>query len=162
MKARIYFLLFVSLISAALYLTWLNDQYWRDVIPQEFGLGATLHSNSDLQGIRESCGVHVFQLDDVTLNKVLSGGLGFVNTAQQARGYGDYYYRYGEWQPTPRQDWKRAENWSYELMCASMPAELQGIILDAGKQSGSYYSHGQEKVLMVLPKHKMIVFIHNG
>ncbi|HFD32918.1 MAG TPA: hypothetical protein ENJ28_09475 [Gammaproteobacteria bacterium] len=152
----------ITLALGACYLVWLNDRHWRDIIPIQFDLGSTLHSNSDLQGIREACGVHVFELKESTLNKIEIDGIKFLNTARQARGNKKFYYSYGEWKKTPRKDWERPENWAYELMCTNMPAKLQGIIIDSGRAKGSFYSHGQESVLMIIPDHKIIVLIHNG
>lgn len=159
---KVAFSILIIMALGIFYLVWLNDQYWRDTIPGEFNLGSTLHSNSDLQGITEACGVHVYELEESTLDKIKAKGIDFLNTVKQARGHSDYYYSYGEWQNTPRKDWKRPENWVYELMCASMPPKLQGIIIDGGKNPGSFYSHGQEKVLMVIPNHKIVVLMHNG
>lgn len=154
--------IFIILIVGVLYLIWLNDRHWRDVIPIQFDLGSTLHSNTDLQGLREACGVHVYELKDSTLHKIKNDGVNFLNTAREARGYSNFYYSYGEWMQTPRKDWKRPENWVYELMCANIPAKLQGIIIDSGRSQGSFYSQGQEKILMVIPSHKIIVLTNNG
>lgn len=155
-------LIFVALLLGIGYLYWLNDQSWRNSIPIELVLGSTLYSNSDQQGLRESCGVHVFELNKITIDQIEKEGISFLNTAKQARGYGNHYYSYGEWLQTPRKDWKRPENWSYELMCSNLSTELQGIIINSGKSEGSFYSHGQEKTLMVIPNHKLIVLTHNG
>ena len=125
-------------------------------------LGSTLYSNSDQQGLRESCGVHVFDLQKITIDKIENEGIHFLNTAKQARGHDDYYHAYGEWLQTPRTDWKRPENWTSELMCSNLSAELQGIIINSGKNKGSFYSHGQEKTLMVIPRHQLIILTHNG
>lgn len=154
--------IFIALLLGFGYLYWLNDQQWRKTIPNELILGSTKYSNSDLQGLRESCGVHVFELKQATINKIKNEGISFLNTAKQARGHDNYYYSYGEWLQTPRKDWKRPENWSYELMCSNLSPELQGIIINSGQSKGSFYSHGQEKNLMVIPKHKLIILTHNG
>lgn len=159
---KVSILILVVIIFGIGYLYWLNDQSWRSTIPIELGLGSTQYSNSDQQGLRESCGVHVFELKQITIDQIEKEGISFLNTAKQARGDSNYYYSYGEWLHTPRKDWKRPENWSYELMCSNLATELQGIIINSGKSEGSFYSHGQEKTLMVIPKHKLIVLTHNG
>ncbi len=154
--------IFTILLFGFGYLYCFNDQQWRKTIPNELILGSTKYSNSDLQGLRESCGVHVFELNQTTINQIKNEGTSFLNTAKQARGDDNYYYSYGEWLQTPRKDWKRPENWIYELMCSNLSSELQGIIINSGQSKGSFYSHGQEKTLMVIPKHKLIVLTHNG
>ncbi|WP_444923723.1 hypothetical protein ACJJH9_19295 [Microbulbifer sp. DLAB2-AF] len=152
----------IILFLGSCYLIWLDDKNWRDIIPIEFDLGSTLHSNSDLQGIREACGVHIYELEETTLDKIKAEVLEFLNTAKQARGHSRFYYSYGEWMHTPRKDWTRPENWAYELMCVKMPAKLQGIIIDSATAPGSFYSHGQEKVLMIILDQKILVLTHNG
>ena len=159
---KIAVLIFITLLFGLGYLYWLNDQLWRKIIPIELVLGSTEYSNSDQQGLTESCGVHVFELKQITINKINNEGLSFLNTAKQARGYEDYYNSYGEWFKTPRKDWKRPENWSSELMCSRLSTELQEILIKSGQGEGSFYSHGQEKTLMVIPKYKLIVLTHNG
>lgn len=159
---KISLLILTALLFGIAYLYCLSDQNWRNTIPIELVLGSTQYSNSDQQGLRESCGVHVFELKKITIDQIEKEGITFLNTAKQARGHDNYYYSYGEWIQTPRKDWKRPENWSYELMCSNLSAELQGIIINSGKSKGSFYSHGQEKTLMVIPNHKLIVLTHNG
>jgi len=135
---KIAVIILITFLFGLGYLYWLNYQLWRKTIPIELVLGSTEYSNSDLQGLRESCGVHVFELNQVTINKINNEGLTFLNTAKQARGYEDYYYSYGEWFKTPRKDWKRPENWSYELMCSSLSTELQEILIKSGQSEGSF------------------------
>ena len=121
-----------------------------------------MYSNSDQQGLRESCGVHVFELKKITISQIEKEGIFFLNTAKQARGHSNHYYSYGRWFKTPRKDWKRPENWSYELICSDLSAELQDILINGGKSEGSFYSFGQEKALMVIPKYKLLILTHNG
>ncbi len=60
-------------------------------------------------------------------------------------------------------DWRRSENWSYELLCGgSIDDYLYSEIVESGRTGGSYYSFKREAVLMVIPEKRLVVFSHNG
>jgi hypothetical protein len=64
---------------------------------------------------------------------------------------------------TPRDDWHRAEDWSYELLCGgSIGDSWYDEIVESGRTAGSYYSFKHEAVLMVIPEKRLVVFSHNG
>ena len=74
---KIFPLILIALLFGIGYLYWLNDQYWRNTIPIELILGSTQYNSSDQQGLRESCGVHVFELKKITIDQIKKKALAF-------------------------------------------------------------------------------------
>ena len=149
----------VALIGAR----YLFEDYWyRKAIPENIGLNYRI-SITSASGLREGCGTAVYRLDGKTAEAIKEQGVTFFEESVQARGHADRYYTYGEWMETPRDDWTRPENWSYELLCGgSVDDSLYDEIVESGRTSGSYYSFKDEAVLMVIPDKKLVVFSHNG
>jgi len=154
----------VGLIVVALIGAWyLFEDYWyRQAIPENIGLSYRISITSD-SGLREGCGTAVYKLAGKTAESIKEQGLKFFEESGQARGHSDRYYTYGEWMETPRGDWARSENWSYELVCGgSIGDSLYDDIVESGRTGGSYYSFMDEAVLMVIPDKKLVVFSFNG
>ncbi|WP_417547294.1 hypothetical protein [Marinobacter segnicrescens] len=154
----------IGLILFALIGAWyLFEDYWyRKAIPENIGLSYRISITSD-SGFREACGTAVYKLGGKTAEAIKELGVKFFEESGQARGHSDSYYTYGEWRETPRGDWTRSENWSYELLCGgSIGESLYDDIVESGRTSGSYYSFKREGVLMVIPDKKLVVFSHNG
>ncbi|MBU2712261.1 hypothetical protein, partial [Zooshikella harenae] len=74
----------------------------------------------------------------------------------------DYYHHYGDWLATPRKDWKRDEDILWDFCGGNLSESLQSLIIQRGKQEGSFYAFSQEAWLMIIPQEKLVVFSHNG
>lgn len=154
----------IGVIVIALIGAWylFEDFWYRKAIPEDIGLSYRISITSD-SGFREGCGTAVYKLGGKTAEAIKKQGVKFFEESDQARGHSDRYYTYGEWMETPRDDWTRSENWSYELLCGGgIGDSLYDDIVESGRTGGSYYSFKDEAVLMVIPDKKLVVFSHNG
>lgn len=154
----------IAVVVVSILVAWyLFEDYWyRQVIPENIGLSyrITITSNS---GFREGCGTAIYRLSNETAKAIQQKGLEYFTNSKQSRGYSDHYHKYGEWHETPRKDWKRPENWSFELLCGgAINDSLYKKIVESGQTYGSYYSLKPEAVLMVIPNMKLVVFAYNG
>ena len=134
-----------------------DDWHYRSYIPDNIAIGKTRFSNSDLLGVTEGCGVHVYQLLPRTKSKITTQGLSFFTDASGQMGNLN-------WQPTPRTDWQRSENWVYELQCirSPVPGNLMKLIMEGARTPGGYYAATPERQWMILPKQNLVVFSHRG
>ncbi|WP_288132458.1 hypothetical protein [Microbulbifer sp.] len=145
------------------YIYWLNDQHNRKLVPAQLILKGTRYSNNDSLGLRESCGVHVYDLDPVMMERIKNEGIKFFRGVTQSRGHSDFHHKFGDWQNGPRKDWKKSEIWVSEVLdCSNMNRELEETVIKVGLSQSSYYSLGYEKVIMVSPDHGLVVLTHNG
>ncbi|WP_157365452.1 hypothetical protein [Zooshikella ganghwensis] len=140
---------------------WLYLDYWyRQAVPINIGLGSSISIVTD-SGVLSGCGIAVYELDEKTYDKINKEGINFFSSSMQARGHNDSYYAYSEWKETPREDWKRPENWSYQLLCGGDISEkLFNKILHGGQSAGSFYSSKTAAHLMVLPNERLVVFTY--
>jgi hypothetical protein len=154
----------IVLVVVAIFVAWyfFEDYWFRQIIPENIDLSYRITITSS-SGIREGCGTAIYRLSDQTAKSIQEMGLEYFSNSKQSRGYADTYHKYGEWQETPRKDWKRSENWSYELLCGgAIKKSLYKKIVDSGQIHGSYYSFTPEAVLMVIPSKNLVVFSYNG
>ena len=161
---KIVFGFILSLVLVGyLYFQWAESRYFVKTIPTQLEIESTRHSNSESDFIREACGVHIYVLTEETIQEINKLGLDFFKNVNQGRGFKrDYYYTYGEWQKTPRHDWKRSENY-YELYdCGKLSGKLLETVVNGGTKLGSFYTMGNEKSLMVIPSKQLLVLVHNG
>lgn len=114
---------------------------------------------SDTGGIRESCGVAVFRLSMATRERLMSAGLSALKTARQARASSTAYYRYREWRPTPAQE---PVDGAVGIACGELDGALDRQIAAGLRDSGGFFSHKPEALLLVLPKQGLIVFAYEG
>ena len=154
-----------KVITTILLLFWLlavgifvaDDWHYRSYIPDSIAIGKTRYSNSDLLGLTEGCGVHVYQLLPRTKTKISNQGLSFFTDNPDQMGN-------LHWQTTPRADWQRPENWVYELQCirSPVPGNLMKLIMEGARNPGGYYAATPERQWMVLPAQNLVVFSHQG
>lgn len=138
----------------------LEWEHFRQVLPQRIE-PAGLVLIDGISGLREGCGVAVWQLDKGSADGLRREGLAYLHGARQARGYSDDYYRYGAWQATPLPEALGTDGW-LPLGCADPGTELEARILRAAQGSSGFYSKKSEGVLLVLPEQRLIVFGYNG
>ncbi len=139
-----------------------EDFWYRRYIPENIGLNYHISIKSSA-GFREGCGTAVYRMNRETAEAIKEQGIKFFAGAGQDKGRPGGYHVYGKWMQTPRDDWHRAENWSYELLCGgSIGDSLYDEIVESGRTAGSYYSYKHEAVLMVMPEKRLVVFSHNG
>lgn len=137
-----------------------EDYWYRQPIPTNLGLTHKIEITSQSAGIK-GCGTAIYKLSEETYNNIQAKGLSYLNSDLQPRKNSKNHYQ--EWRETPRPDWTREENWSFELQCGgNLPPDLYSSILESAKSTGSYYTIKHEAVLMVLPEKRLVVFSHNG
>lgn len=138
------------------------DYWYRQAIPDNIGLArrVSIVTNS---GIFSGCGIAVYKLDDKTYERIAIEGIDYFDDSKYARGHPEKrsYYTYGQWMETPRKDWKRYEDWSYQLTCGGNLGEsLFASILKSGNEAGSFYASKQGAHLMVIPEERLVVFTY--
>lgn len=135
-------------------------EHFRQALPAQIE-PAGLILIDGMSGFREGCGVAVWRLSEATAAGLRQQGLGYLQSARQARGYAEPYYRYGPWRATPLSEAQSMDGW-LPLGCADAPAALQEQILRGAQGGQGYYSEKDEAVLLVLPAERLIVFAYNG
>lgn len=147
------------LISGSLFV---YEDYWhRKAIPENIGLSYRISIGTDSDFMFSGCGVAVYRLDSATYEQILEHGLAFFVSSTRARGHISDYYKYSEWKETPRHDWRRYEDWSYQFHCGNLSENLYKKILKYGKSQKSYYALRSESALMVIPEERLVVFTFN-
>jgi hypothetical protein len=169
-------LLIVGGLLAALVLNWFvyETRFYRAAIPAEIGLSfdfATTGSNVSFLGAvflfdRKACGGAIFELTDTTVAAIHERGPDFLKDARQGRGYAEkhhpryYYYSYQPWQPTPlAPEWTSNGKW-LGLSCMGLKNRFGQTILQATREPGSFYTTGQNKMLLLIPSLKLAVFTY--
>ena len=109
----------------------------------------------------KGCGTAIYKLSEKTYQNIKEHGLEFLNSDLQPRN--NSTSRYAQWKETPRKDWKRGEDWGFELLCGGkLPDNLYKEIVKSGKKAGSFYTKKHEAVLMIIPEKRLVIFSHNG
>jgi hypothetical protein len=169
-------LLLVGGVVVAAVLSWhvFETRFYRAAIPAEIGLAfdfATTDSNttlSDLLSIAplKACGGAIFKLTDTAVTLISERGLDFLKDARQGRGYTDkvdrsfHYYSYMPWQATPlAPEWTSNGAW-LGLNCMGLRNSVIRSIVKAGEASGSFYTTGQSKMLLVVPSLEMAILTY--
>ena len=161
-RALLYSLQTLLALQLLLYLLFkgFEREHFRQALPAQIE-PAGLILIDGMSDFREGCGVAVWRLSEATAASVQQHGFGYLQSAQQARGYAESYYRYGPWQATPLADSQSMDGW-LPLGCADAPEALQEQILRGAQGMEGYYSEKREGVLLVLPRERLIVFAYNG
>lgn len=160
-RALLYSLQTLLALQLVLYLLFkgFEREHFRQALPAQIE-PAGLILVDGMSGFREGCGVAVWRLSEATADG-LQQGLGYLQSARQARGYAEPYYRYGPWQATPLSAAQSMDGW-LPLGCADAPEALQEQIMRGAQGVQGYYSEKREGVLLVLPMERLIVFAYNG
>lgn len=161
-RALLYSLQTLLALQLVLYLLFkgVEREHFRQALPAQIE-PAGLILIDGMSDFREGCGVAVWRLSEATAASLQQHGFGYLQSAQQARGYAESYYRYGPWQATPLADAQSMDGW-LPLGCADAPEALQEQILRGAQGMQGYYSEKREGVLLVLPRERLIVFAYNG
>jgi hypothetical protein len=161
-------------VAAVLFWQIFETRFYRNAIPAEIGLAlnfATTGSDVSLWGAlfrfdRKACGGAIFNLSDSTAGAIRKHGLDFLKNARQGRGYrGEAdrsfdYYSYRQWQATPLSpEWTANGPW-LGLNCMGLRDGLVRSILNASQTSGSFYTTGQGKMVLVDPNLKFVLLTY--
>ena len=154
----------------------LKTKFYRAAIPAEIDLTfnpATTGSSMSLWDLllpirHEACGGAIFGLGDTTVTAIERRGLVAIQGAQQGRGYADgthrmrSYYEYEPWQPTPLPPAWTSEGMWNGLNCMNLGHGLGRSIIEAARAPGSFYTTGQGKMLLVVPRLKLVVYTYTS
>lgn len=141
---------------------WIESFYMR-IIPAEIGISYPLARGGD-SDFREGCGAAVYRLDQETSRGIAQRGLEFFPATSHSRKSGDLYHTFDAWRPTPDAALIDDDQTllSPGLECAGLDTQLKEQIETASRTTGSFYTHGPEKVLIVIPELRLIVLAYNG
>lgn len=160
--------------AAVLYWQIFETQFYRAAVPPEIGLTfdfAATGSNTTLSDVLsiaplKACGGAIFKLTDTAVKAIEEGGLNLFQNARQGRGYPDkldrsfHYYSYRPWQTTPLpSEWTSKGPW-LGLNCMGLRNNVIRSILDAAQKTGSFYTTGQDKMLLVVPNLQMAILTY--
>ena len=116
----------------------------------------------------EPCGGVAFQLSRTTVGSIEAQGIKFFHNVRQGRGvqeFGDriaHEFNYAPWQPTPLPyEWTRNVAWRGLDCTGWVPSAFGTKILTEVEQAGSYYTTAPSKLLLVLPRIKMLVLTYS-
>ena len=169
-------LLLAGGIVVSIVLSWhvFETRWYRAAVPAEIGLTfgfATTGSDSrfsDLLSIAPSgaCGGAIFKLTDASATAISERGLDFLKNARQGRGHTDkldrrfHYYSYLPWQTTPLpSEWTSKGPW-WGLNCMGLQNIALRNIMDAAQKTGSFYTTGESKMLLVVPSLQKAILTH--
>lgn len=171
MKLKAIAILFIFSIGSCYGLYWSYSQnFSKELLPEKIEVTGFALFKEDF-GLREGCGVKVFELSKHTLDKINQQGLAFFKNATKARGYDpkkhryNKYYSYEQWQETPVQESKENRNFWAGLSCAKrlgLEKSLSKKIASAASTKGSYYTGHYEGQLVVIPSLGLVVFSYMG
>ena len=112
------------------------------------------------EGLRESCGVAVFELSRITVSRINSQGIAFFKNATFGRGDRPYHF-YETWQPTPPLN-SANRPLLRGSVCLRDPPQIWSSIEEAARTRGAFYAIGSEYDLLVIPTLGVVVFSFNG
>jgi hypothetical protein len=155
----------------------LNTILYRRAIPAEidltFGLATTGSSSMSLWDVmlpirHEACGGAIFGLAGTTAAALETRGLAALRDAHQGRGYTDgahryrSYYAYQPWQPTPLPPAWTSEGMWLGLSCMKLGYGFGRSIVEAARAPGSFYTTGTSRMLLVVPRLKLVVYTYTS
>jgi hypothetical protein len=166
------FVVLVGLIG--LHWTVLSTRFYRAAIPEQLELTYSLPTKGSdvsilaaMAGARQqACGGVLFDLTAKTASLITEHGLKGLDSALQGRGYLDpthpYFHRYTyqPWQETPLPPAWTSEGMWAGLHCMDLSASVTGPIVSAAKAPGSYFTTGSRKMLLVIPKQRLLVYTY--
>ena len=170
------FLLLAGGVVVASLLCWLvfETLHYRKLIPAQIGLDynfATTGSDASLWGAvfrfdRKACGSAIFTMSESTADAIRKQGLDFLKDASHGRGYTEkdrsfINYSYRSWRATPLSpEWTALGPW-LGLNCMGLRDGILRSILNAAQTAGSFYTTGQNKMLLVDPNRKFVLVTYS-
>lgn len=159
----------IAVVTAALvvslYGLWcvIEFNWFVGIVPANLKVSYPMHISGE-SGFREGCGIAVFRIERETAKRIETDGVRFLNTGLQSRNHLDTYHTFETWRPTPDPDFVGDDKTmlSYGLACSSASSDLWRLLEEAARESGSYYARGPEKVLLVMPKERIVVLAYFG
>ena len=152
-------------IPLALFFGWKFFESWwfLRIVPANIGVSYPI-TISGITGFREGCGIAVFRIDSSTARKISADGISFFTRSMHSSKSADPYHTFSPWQRTPDARFAGDDQTilSPGVVCAEIDLELQQQLEAASRRPGSYYSYGQEKVLLVMPQQRLVVLSYNG
>ena len=141
----------------------LTELFYLRIIPSEIGISYPV-ARGDTWSFREGCGAAVYRMDSATVKALGETGIEFFSSVRHSRKSADPYYTFGPWRPTPQAEFVGDDQTllSPGLECAELGRSLQEQIEQVSREPGSYYTYGQEKVILVSPKLRLVVLSYNG
>ena len=171
-------LLALAGITATAVLGWsvLETRFYRAAVPAEIDLTFNLATTGSSMSLWEvlmpirhkACGGAIFGLGDTTVTAIETRGLAALQDAQQGRGYADgthpyrSYYAYEPWQPTPLPPAWTSEGMWYGLSCMNLGHCFGRSTVEAARAPGSFYTTGRSKMLLVVPRLKLVVYTYTS
>lgn len=141
---------------------WTESFYMR-IIPAEIGISYPL-ARGGVSGFREGCGAAVYRIDPGTAQGIAQHGLNYFPATSHSRKSANPYHTFDAWRPTPDAALINDDQTllSPGLECAELDMHLQEQIETASRTTGSFYTQGPEKVLIVIPELQLVVLSYNG
>jgi hypothetical protein len=136
---------------------------YRKSVPAKLLIEELIASYTDPVEFLESCGMAVFRLNQETADRIESEGLGFFADARTL-DLEDRVVEYAPWRSTPA-NFDDLEGGG-GMLCVrdspDFPPELVKQIGHAYHEPGAFFTNMHEASLLVLPKQRMVVFMHFG
>lgn len=141
---------------------WIESFYMR-IIPAEIGISYPL-ARGGASDFREGCGAAVYRIDHDTAEGISQRGLNYFPAGSHSRKADDPYHRFVAWRPTPDAAFVHDDQTllSPGLECAELDMHLKEKIEAASRTKGAFYTHGPEKVILVVPELRLVVLAYNG
>lgn len=147
-------------------------------VPIDFGVSKVIWSAEDSWGAGpggNETGVIVYELEAAQVEKILRGGVTYLNSMPQQPGDSrDWYGRYGEWGSTPvllegddgtprrTQDHEIAHYLDRYGFGIPLDPKIEQEINAALSNAGSYFAYGRIGFILVMPKSNRVVYAYNG
>ena len=140
-----------------------TESFHMRIIPAEIGISYPL-ARGGVSDLREGCGAAVYRIDKDTTNGITQRGLKYFPATSHSRKAADPYHTFEAWRPTPDAAFVHDDQTllSPGLECAALDMHLKEQIEKASRTTGAFYTHGPEKLIIVIPELRLVVLAYNG